>query len=625
MIFLIIIILIIAGGVLFKKSGVLKDRNNDVKSPVLEQKQPHQQTPKVQVNRNVATVSPKQQTAPINNTITEKFARKLSDTNTPIIGNQLTEVIPEPVKYYFPKNYVVVDIETEGFDVLDDQIIQIAAIRVVDGEITDNKFNEFNVTAQVSGWLSENSDITQAKVKQSGIEPSDMIDKFRQFIKPDDILVGHNLGFDLDFLRYNFHKYGQGDLKNVYVDTLAIGKYFANSDFTSHKVSDYIQNVSSINEKELSQHNAMHDVLIEKQIFDYERACLGDDWHYDELLHHYWMLPKYQISGYFENGIFNREAYKRSNRNYELESAQIANSILNDEPIKYYFPRDYVLFDIKVSGNSISRGDIVQVAAIRVKNYRLTNQRFNEFNINATVPYILLRDSDITQAMVESQGIPLEDIAQKFRKFLKPTDVIVGHDVGKALSFMRYTFHKFGLGNIENSFIHTWLIGIYYSNRGFGSHNLEAYVDQYPSINKGNLPIYNAYNDVIIMNDIFTLERSILGNDWIGKHYVEGNWGIPSYGIEKNFDKQMTMDQIKVAERLAIDEHNLTASNALLDELLTHKSVLSSRLFKRKAMNLKELGRNEELLKTLSEWETHIDKISQVDQKWIAKCRETIK
>lgn len=179
----------------------------------------------------------------------------------------------EPIKYFFPKDYVLIDIETEGFKKDRDDIVEISALKVRNREIV-SKFDKFNKKASLSKFLKENSSITKNDINQ-GENIIDILDDFISFIG-DDILVGHNIKFDLDFLRYNFKVYGKKDLDNGYTDTFLIGEY-ANPEMQSHSVSAYIEKYPNIGDTDM-QHTALNDVLIENKIFEIELNILGEDW-----------------------------------------------------------------------------------------------------------------------------------------------------------------------------------------------------------------------------------------------------------------------------------------------------------------------------------------------------------
>lgn len=121
----------------------------------------------------------------------------------------------------FPNNYIVIDIETTGFDPGKDQIIEIGALKVNHNEIIDT-FDTLIHVDYIPGYVSDLTGITMHDVKTApAIQQA--ISSFYEFIK-DYTLVGHNVHFDINFLYDNLLKYTGKYLSNDFVDTLRISK-----------------------------------------------------------------------------------------------------------------------------------------------------------------------------------------------------------------------------------------------------------------------------------------------------------------------------------------------------------------------------------------------------------------
>lgn len=194
----------------------------------------------------------------------------------------------------FSQDYTVIDIETTGFDHFKDKIVEISAVRVRNHEVV-NQFQGFNKNSKLSKFLKENSSITQENV-DNGFSTENLLREFISFIG-DDTLVGHNVGFDLTFLRYNLHYYELGDLRNDFVDTMLIGKYYANPDWSHHRVDDYIANYpKEIGFDNLTQHTALNDTLIEQRIYEVQRGILGDNFDGEVTSDMLWAMPKVRVA-----------------------------------------------------------------------------------------------------------------------------------------------------------------------------------------------------------------------------------------------------------------------------------------------------------------------------------------
>lgn len=108
------------------------------------------------------------------------------------------------------KTYVVFDLETTGKDVARCEIIEIAAIKVVDGECTESFSTFVKPKERVSEEITKLTTITQEDVDFAPLPEAVMAD-FYKFTR-GAILVGHNaVGFDIPILKrvgrdacYNF-------------------------------------------------------------------------------------------------------------------------------------------------------------------------------------------------------------------------------------------------------------------------------------------------------------------------------------------------------------------------------------------------------------------------------------
>ena len=96
---------------------------------------------------------------------------------------------------------VVFDIETTGFDKVNDKIIEIGAVKAVNGEITDRFSTFVNPKVPIPARIEELTHITDEMVMDSP-EIDVVLPQFLEFCK-DCVLVAHNASFDTGFIREN--------------------------------------------------------------------------------------------------------------------------------------------------------------------------------------------------------------------------------------------------------------------------------------------------------------------------------------------------------------------------------------------------------------------------------------
>lgn len=179
----------------------------------------------------------------------------------------------------FPKDYVVIDIETTGLDPKYDNIIELAAIKVRNSQTTDTFSTLINPDNYIDNFISDLTGITNDMVANSPkIEIA--IIEFYNFIK-NDILVGHNINFDLNFIYDELIKHNIV-FDNNFVDTLRISRLLF-KDLKKHRLVDlaekynvnYQKNHRALNDCEITLeiYNNMYDAVISdfKDINDFKR------------------------------------------------------------------------------------------------------------------------------------------------------------------------------------------------------------------------------------------------------------------------------------------------------------------------------------------------------------------
>ncbi|MBI9060264.1 MAG: UvrD-helicase domain-containing protein [Labilibaculum sp.] len=156
------------------------------------------------------------------------------------------------------KRIVVFDTETTGLNTETDDIIQIAAIEILNGTIG----NSFEVYIDTDKSLIESEkihNISKEYLINNSVERKKALSNFVEFIN-DDILLAHNLNYDVKILKSNLQRVG------ITTDILTYEKYYDSIEITkrlnpnlkSYKLKDLIQvfDLDAVN-----SHNAMDDVI----------------------------------------------------------------------------------------------------------------------------------------------------------------------------------------------------------------------------------------------------------------------------------------------------------------------------------------------------------------------------
>ncbi len=118
--------------------------------------------------------------------------------------------------------FVVADTETTGVNPATDRIIEIGAVRVVGGQITERFSQLVQPGRSIPRRITEITGITTGALV--GAPPiADVLPAFRDFVG-DAVLVGHNLPFDTGFLDAEAARLGLPPLENRTLCTLRLAR-----------------------------------------------------------------------------------------------------------------------------------------------------------------------------------------------------------------------------------------------------------------------------------------------------------------------------------------------------------------------------------------------------------------
>ena len=94
--------------------------------------------------------------------------------------------------------YIAFDFETTGLNPNEDRIIEIAAIKFLNGKPVDRFVTLVNPERPIDPFITDITGISDKMVKEEPIE-LDILDDFLEFLS-DLPLVAHNISFDKSFL-----------------------------------------------------------------------------------------------------------------------------------------------------------------------------------------------------------------------------------------------------------------------------------------------------------------------------------------------------------------------------------------------------------------------------------------
>lgn len=167
----------------------------------------------------------------------------------------------------FPKDYCVVDIETTGLSPEWDNIIELGAIKYSNGNII-GRFESLVQPADVTDgeyvdeFITELTGITN-EMLAAAPKTADTISRFSDFIG-NSIIIGYNVGFDVNFIYDNYMEHINRPLTNDYVDVMRMARKIY-PDLPHHRLKDMI-NVFNLSNKH--EHRTFSDCEATEQCYE---------------------------------------------------------------------------------------------------------------------------------------------------------------------------------------------------------------------------------------------------------------------------------------------------------------------------------------------------------------------
>lgn len=119
--------------------------------------------------------------------------------------------------------YVVFDVETTGLSVVNNAIIELAGVKMKNGEIIGKYESFVNPHEPIPLNIQQLTSITDDMVKDAP-ELAQVIREFVEFVG-DAVLVAHNAKFDMGFLQASCKQTGLPPVQNPFLDTLELARF----------------------------------------------------------------------------------------------------------------------------------------------------------------------------------------------------------------------------------------------------------------------------------------------------------------------------------------------------------------------------------------------------------------
>lgn len=171
-----------------------------------------------------------------------------------------------------PLDYVVVDLETTGLSSTYAEIIEMAALRVRDGEIVESFQQLVRPWRGIPPGITELTGITNGMVEDAP-PLEEVLGTYMDFIG-GDILLGHNVSFDIRFL-YDRTSYLGIAFSNDFVNTVRSARK-AVPGLPGYRLEDLCRRIG-IESKDITFHRALADCVQTHRLYLRLRECFESE------------------------------------------------------------------------------------------------------------------------------------------------------------------------------------------------------------------------------------------------------------------------------------------------------------------------------------------------------------
>lgn len=160
-------------------------------------------------------------------------------TELTVVDDTINIVVRPTDEDLIHNTYVVFDTETTGFNAGgSDQMIEIGAVKICDGEIVDRFDELIDPKRHIPNKITELTCITDEMVQ--GKDDEETVTK--RFLEWTGRLpmVAHNAKFDISFIEMAMKKYNLGSFTNTVIDTLELSRAL-DQNFSRHSLSALVK------------------------------------------------------------------------------------------------------------------------------------------------------------------------------------------------------------------------------------------------------------------------------------------------------------------------------------------------------------------------------------------------
>lgn len=192
-----------------------------------------------------------------------------------------------------------------------------------------------------------------------------------------------------------------------------------------------------------------------------------------------------------------------------------------------------LFLDIETTGFDKQKDSLLEVSAVRFDGKKEVARFDRLVLIDHDIPESIVSLTGITRDICEKEGIPLHQLQEELEEFLKPDDIITGHNISFDTGFLK----EKGI-RISQKEIDTFILSLLVLGRKEESHSLEVLSAKYGLVHKN---AHRALSDVLANAELYWLLEQIWKENF---DPVLDNF-LKSFALKLSFPEQYFFDSAR--------------------------------------------------------------------------------
>lgn len=219
--------------------GIIKGHNKAVRKKIKERISELEERIQVEEDASIKETLEKELVEEQEKSKNPPIFKGLYGTELTLVDDTVNIVVRPTDEDLLHNTYVVFDTETTGFNAGGvDQMIEIGAVKIKDGEIIDRFDELIDPGRHIPDRITEITCITDDMVR--GKKSEEEVTKLFLEWTGNLPMVAHNAKFDISFVEMAMKKYHLGEFKNTVIDTLELSRTLDQS-FARHSLSALVK------------------------------------------------------------------------------------------------------------------------------------------------------------------------------------------------------------------------------------------------------------------------------------------------------------------------------------------------------------------------------------------------